>query len=280
MLLTAAGVVTSTSAAPSGKVPRLIFPIVGAVAFANDFGAARYSGTHQGNDLMAIAPHGRRRRRGREGQVLDDVRSRRVHALSLRRQRDDVPLHPPEQRRHEGERQPRQVRPGDVVLEGPARRRSTSRRASRSATSETPATPTPPIRTSTSRCTRTTAAPTNPYPYLMKAERLIFATSMNTTVTLTVHGHGHPRVTRRADPQRDEPPGVSGRHRARQDAPPAAARRRAGRPDRPRQGQGRRRRGGAVARRQERARAHRADASPRSPRRPCGRAPTAPAASC
>jgi hypothetical protein len=36
-----------------GPVPRLIFPIVGSVAWSNDFGAARYSGSHQGNDLMA-----------------------------------------------------------------------------------------------------------------------------------------------------------------------------------------------------------------------------------
>ncbi len=34
-------------------MPRLIFPIVGSVAWSNDFGAARYSGSHQGNDLMA-----------------------------------------------------------------------------------------------------------------------------------------------------------------------------------------------------------------------------------
>ena len=52
-LATAAGVAASTSAAPAGKVPRLIFPLVGPVAFQNDFGDARYSGTHQGNDLMA-----------------------------------------------------------------------------------------------------------------------------------------------------------------------------------------------------------------------------------
>jgi Peptidase family M23 len=41
------------SAAPGASVPRLIFPIAGSVAFSNDFGAARYSGSHQGNDLMA-----------------------------------------------------------------------------------------------------------------------------------------------------------------------------------------------------------------------------------
>jgi hypothetical protein len=50
---TAVGLAGAVSAAPSGKVPRLIFPVAGSVAFSNDFGAARYSGTHQGNDLMA-----------------------------------------------------------------------------------------------------------------------------------------------------------------------------------------------------------------------------------
>ena len=49
------------------------------------------------------------------------------------------------------------------------------------------------IRTSTSRCTRTAAAPTNPYRYLMKAERLIFATSMHGRVTLTVEGRSPAR---------------------------------------------------------------------------------------
>jgi hypothetical protein len=41
------------SAHSEGPVPRLIFPIVGSAAWSNDFGAARYSGSHQGNDLMA-----------------------------------------------------------------------------------------------------------------------------------------------------------------------------------------------------------------------------------
>jgi hypothetical protein len=53
VLVSAAGTAASGSATPVGKVPRLIFPLVGPVAFTNDFGAARYSGTHQGNDLMA-----------------------------------------------------------------------------------------------------------------------------------------------------------------------------------------------------------------------------------
>jgi len=34
-------------------VPRLIFPVLGATTYYDDFGAPRPSGRHQGNDLMA-----------------------------------------------------------------------------------------------------------------------------------------------------------------------------------------------------------------------------------
>ncbi len=37
----------------SAAVPRLIFPVVAATSYYNDFGAPRGSGRHQGNDLMA-----------------------------------------------------------------------------------------------------------------------------------------------------------------------------------------------------------------------------------
>jgi hypothetical protein len=43
----------SASASPSAEVPRLIFPVVGPVTFTDDFGDARGSGSHEGNDLMA-----------------------------------------------------------------------------------------------------------------------------------------------------------------------------------------------------------------------------------
>ena len=36
---------------PAGK--RLIFPVLGKARYFNDFGAARYQGSHQGNDIMA-----------------------------------------------------------------------------------------------------------------------------------------------------------------------------------------------------------------------------------
>ncbi len=35
------------------KVPRLIFPVIGAVSYVDDFGDARGQGGHEGNDLMA-----------------------------------------------------------------------------------------------------------------------------------------------------------------------------------------------------------------------------------
>ena len=37
----------------SAAVPRLIFPIVGATTYTDDFGAPRPSGGHQGNDMVA-----------------------------------------------------------------------------------------------------------------------------------------------------------------------------------------------------------------------------------
>ena len=77
------------------------------------------------------APHARRRGRGREGEVLDDVVERRLHALSLRRQRHDVPLHPPEQRPDREERQPRQVRRRNVVRAGDEERDARRRRPAR-----------------------------------------------------------------------------------------------------------------------------------------------------
>ena len=52
------------------------------------------------------------RGRGREGQVLDDVRPGRLHALPLRREWHHLPLHPSQQRPDGEARQPRKVRPG------------------------------------------------------------------------------------------------------------------------------------------------------------------------
>ena len=98
----------------------------------------------------------------------------------------------------------------------------------------------------------------NPHPYLMKAERLIFATAPATTVTLTVTGNVIQAATGQLTMKVDEAPGVPGRSGARQDAPAAEARCRGHRPGRPRQ-QGRRREVGSEAPRSRSGRAHRAD---------------------
>ena len=52
VLVAAALVCAGTSAAKNG-VPPLLFPVVGAVTYTDDFGQARAGGTHQGNDLLA-----------------------------------------------------------------------------------------------------------------------------------------------------------------------------------------------------------------------------------
>jgi hypothetical protein len=43
----------AASAAPSGKVPTLVFPVLGEATYTDDFGDARGQGSHEGNDLMA-----------------------------------------------------------------------------------------------------------------------------------------------------------------------------------------------------------------------------------
>ena len=41
------------SAAPGKRVPQLIFPVVGTVSYYDDFGQPRGGGAHQGNDILA-----------------------------------------------------------------------------------------------------------------------------------------------------------------------------------------------------------------------------------
>ena len=43
----------SSSSVRGGKVPRLIFPVLGGAQYIDDFGDARGQGAHEGNDLMA-----------------------------------------------------------------------------------------------------------------------------------------------------------------------------------------------------------------------------------
>ena len=43
----------AAAAAPSAKVPRLVFPVLGAASYTDDFGDPRGQGGHEGNDIMA-----------------------------------------------------------------------------------------------------------------------------------------------------------------------------------------------------------------------------------
>jgi murein DD-endopeptidase MepM/ murein hydrolase activator NlpD len=45
--------VAGANASQAKSVPRLVFPVIGAVTYSDDFGAPRSGGTHQGNDILA-----------------------------------------------------------------------------------------------------------------------------------------------------------------------------------------------------------------------------------
>src|SRR5436190_9653271 len=45
--------VAGANASLAKSVPRLVFPVVGAVTYSDDFGAPRAGGAHQGNDILA-----------------------------------------------------------------------------------------------------------------------------------------------------------------------------------------------------------------------------------
>jgi hypothetical protein len=53
ILILSLTLVVGASAAPRKAVPHLIFPVVGTVTYSDDFGQMRAGGPHQGNDLLA-----------------------------------------------------------------------------------------------------------------------------------------------------------------------------------------------------------------------------------
>jgi peptidase M23-like protein len=53
LAIAALALATGAAAQPTGKVPTLVFPVIGPVDYTNDFGDPRPQGTHQGNDIMA-----------------------------------------------------------------------------------------------------------------------------------------------------------------------------------------------------------------------------------
>ena len=52
VLVALAALACATASTAKTGVPQLLFPVVGAVTYTNDFGDARAGGTHQGNDLL------------------------------------------------------------------------------------------------------------------------------------------------------------------------------------------------------------------------------------
>jgi hypothetical protein len=53
VILLAAVFAGAAAAQPAGKVPAFVFPVVGPVQYTDDFGDPRGQGRHEGNDLMA-----------------------------------------------------------------------------------------------------------------------------------------------------------------------------------------------------------------------------------
>jgi Peptidase family M23 len=185
--VTAVGLAGAVSAAPSGKVPRLIFPIAGAVAFSNDFGAARYSGTHQGNDLMAVrrtiavaAEAGTIKywtTSSRAGCMLYLYGKSGTTYLYIHLNNDVTKGNDNRGKCVPGVAYAKGLKDGAPVEAGQA----IGYVGNSGDADQTD----PHLHFEVHP---NDGAATNPYPYLMKSERLIFPTSLKTTVTLTVTG--------------------------------------------------------------------------------------------
>ena len=53
VLIVALTFVAGATGSPAKSVPKLVFPVIGPVTYSDDFGAPRAGGTHQGNDILA-----------------------------------------------------------------------------------------------------------------------------------------------------------------------------------------------------------------------------------
>jgi hypothetical protein len=187
LAVAAAGLAGAVSAAPAGSVPRLIFPIAGSVAFSNDFGAARYSGSHQGNDLMAdrrtvavAAEAGRIKywtSSSRAGCMLYLYGKSGTTYLYIHLNNDVTKGNDNRGKCVPGMAYARGLKDGASVEAGQA--------IGYVGNSGDADYTDPHLHFEVHP---NDGGAVNPYPYLMKAERLIFATSMKTTVTLTVTG--------------------------------------------------------------------------------------------
>jgi hypothetical protein len=176
------------SAQSQGAVPRLIFPIVGSVAWSNDFGAARYSGGHQGNDLMAprrtvavAAEAGKVKywtSSSAAGCMLYLYGKSGTTYLYIHLNNDVTKGNDNRGQCVPGMAYAKGLKDGESVEAG---------EAIGFVGNSGDADQTDPHLHFEVHPNDGGAA--NPYPYLIKAERLIFATSPTTTVTLTVTGN-------------------------------------------------------------------------------------------
>jgi hypothetical protein len=186
---TAVGLAGGVAHAQSeGAVPRLIFPIVGSVAWSNDFGAARYSGSHQGNDLMA--PRRTVAVAAEAGKVKYWTSSSAAGCMLYLYGRSGTTylyIHLNNDVTKGNDNRGKCV-PGMAYAKGLKDGQSVEAgEAIGFVGNSGDADQTDPHLHFEVHPNDGGAA--NPYPYLIKAERLIFATSPTTTVTLTVTGN-------------------------------------------------------------------------------------------
>ncbi len=240
-----------------GAVPRLIFPIVGSVAFTNDWGAARWQGSHEGTDIMAprrtiavAAEPGKVKfwtSSSSAGCMLYLYGKSGTTYLYIHLNNDVTKGNDNRGKCVAGMAFAKGLKDGQSVEAGQAIGYVGNSGDADGTYAHLHFEVHP-----------NDGGAVNPHPYLMKAERLIFATAPATTVTLTVTGNviqaATGQLTMKVAKLQAFPAGaVLDKMRA-----AAEARCRGHRPGRPRQ-QGRRREVGSEAPRSRSGRAHRAD---------------------
>ncbi len=168
-------------------MPRLVFPIVGAVAFTNDWGDARWQGSHEGTDIMAprrtiavAAEAGKVKywtSSSSAGCMLYLYGKSGTTYLYIHLNNDVTKGNDNRGRCGPGMSYAKGLRDGESVEAGEA--------IGYVGNSGDADHTDPHLHFEVHP---NDGGATNPYPYLNKAERLIFSTQTKTTVTLTVTG--------------------------------------------------------------------------------------------
>ncbi len=169
--------------ATTGKVPRLVFPLVAKTVLWDNYGDPRGNGRHAGIDMenpwrapvVAVEP-GRVEyaTSGLGGCMLYLYGRSGTMYLYIHLNNDLTPKNDNKAGCVQGS--PTQCRTGRASSPV-SRSRSTATRATRTGT-----------RTSTSRCTRTAAPTSNPFPHLKKASKLLFAGREGAAFSLGMRG--------------------------------------------------------------------------------------------